>query len=367
MTSLIGVAEYVVPFLIILTVLVFVHELGHYLVARYNKVTIEVFSIGFGPELFGWYDKAGTRWKFSLIPLGGYVRMYGDSDASSRPDSVALSKMTDVERANSLHSKSVGQRMAVSVAGPLANFFLAIFILTGLFIWKGEPFLPATIGTVVSGKIADKAGLKEGDKILSINNTLVKDFHELRNLIVGNHGKEIDVRFLRNDVEDHTRMKLVEVDAQGIEKPVSIIGITQPLPDYHRLSSIQALTHAIEKTWVTSVDTLAGIGQMIMGKRSAEELGGILSIGDMAGKSAKGGAAALLFFMAFLSINLGLINLLPIPVLDGGHILFYSIEAIRGKPVPEKIQEYAYLLGLLVVLGIMLMSTWNDVVRLILK
>lgn len=367
MASIIGIAEYVIPFLIILTILVFVHELGHYLVARYNKVTIEVFSIGFGPELFGWYDKAGTRWKFSMIPLGGYVKMYGDADASSRPDTKSLKKMTKEQKANSLQSKRVGQRMAVSAAGPFANFLFAIVVLAGLFAIKGEPFMPATVGGVGPGKIAEKAGLKMGDKIISLNGVPAKDFHDLRNLIIGNKGKDIDIRYLRESEEQTVHVKMVEVDALGLEKPVGVMGIAPPLPEYRKISPLQAVTHAIEKTWITCVDTLIGIGQMIAGQRSSDDLGGILSIGDMAGKSAKGGIAALFFFMAFLSINLGLINLLPVPVLDGGHLLFYGIEGVLGKPVPEKIQEYAFMVGLAVVLSVMLLSTWNDVVRFVLK
>lgn len=367
MASLISFAEYAIPFLVVLTILVFVHELGHYLVARYNKVKIEVFSIGFGPELFGWYDGAGTRWKFSMIPLGGYVRMYGDADASSRPDTESLKEMSAEDKSQTLHSKRVGQRMAVSVAGPFANFLFAIVVLTGLFVIKGEPVIPATVGAVVPGKIAEKAGLKEGDKIISLNGVPVKDFHELRTAIVNHKGQDVDIRFLRDNAEEIVHVKMVEMDTTGQEKPVGVLGIVPHFPEYIKVNPLQAVVHAVEKTWITCVDALTGIGQMIIGKRSSEELGGILSIGDMAGKSAKGGVAALFFFMAFLSINLGLINLLPIPVLDGGHLLFYGIEAIWGKPVPEKVQEYAFIVGLVIVLGVMLISTWNDVVRLILR
>jgi regulator of sigma E protease len=367
MTSLLSFAQHVIPFLIVLTILVFVHELGHYLIARYNKVKIEVFSIGFGPELFGWNDSAGTRWKISAIPLGGYVRFFGDADASSRPDANSLDKMNSEEKSMSLHSKRVGQRMAVAVAGPMANFLFAIAIFSGLFVIKGEPILPAVIGEVVPGKIAEKSGLKAGDKLISLNGIVAKDFYDLRDLIINNKGKDVDVRFTRDGAEQTIQIKMVETDAAGNQKPIGVIGIKPSLPEYHKVNPLTAVTHAVEKTWTTCVEALTGIGQMLVGKRSSEELGGLLSIGDMAGKSAKGGIAALLVFMAFLSINLGLINLLPIPVLDGGHLLFYGIEAIRGKPVPEKIQEYAFMTGLAIVVSVMLMSTWNDVVRLILK
>lgn len=367
MTSLTGAAEHIIPFLIVLTLLVFVHELGHYLVARYNKVKIEVFSIGFGPELFGWYDSAGTRWKFSMIPLGGYVRMFGDADASSRPDTEALKEMDAENKAFSLHGKSVGQRMAVSAAGPLANFFFAIVIFAGLFAVKGEPITPTTIGAVAPGKLAEKVGLKVGDKIINFNDGTPKDFFDLRSLIIASKGKEVDVRFDREGVEQTIHIKMVDVDDKGVEKPISAIGIGPALPEWHKINPAQAAVLSVQKTWNICADALTGIGQMIVGQRSSDELGGILSIGHMAGESAKGGIAALLVFMAFLSINLGLINLFPIPVLDGGHLFFYAIEGIRGKPVPEKIQEYAFMAGLAFVGSIMLLSTWNDIVRLFLK
>lgn len=367
MTSLLNFAEYAIPFIIVLSVLVFVHELGHFLVGRYNKVKIEVFSIGFGPEFFGWNDKFGTRWKFSMIPLGGYVRFFGDADASSRPDTESVEKMTAEEKSQTLQSKPVRQRLAISAAGPLANFLFAIVIFTGLYIVKGEPVVPATVGNVSPGKIAEKAGLKAGDQILSMNGVTPKDFYELRDLIIDNKGKEVDVRFRRGTDEQTVHLKMVETDAQGQEKPVGLLGIAPSLPIYNKVNPLQAVSRAVENTWMICANALTGIGQMITGKRSADELGGILSIADLAGKSSKGGIATFLFFMAFLSINLGLINLFPIPVLDGGHILLDSIEGIRGKPVSEKGKNYAFMGGLFIVASFMLMSTWNDIVRLILK
>jgi len=367
MASMINFGEHLLPFLLVLTALVFVHELGHYLVARYNKVKIEVFSIGFGPELFGWNDRAGTRWKFSVIPLGGYVRMLGDADASSRPDAKSMKKMTAKEKAQTLHSKKVSQRMAVSAAGPIANFLFAIVVFSVLFLMKGEPIITTTVGGLTPGKLAEKSGLIEGDKILSLNGVGVDTFNDMRNLIIDNKGKEINVRFMRGNEVKSLTIKMVETDNMGNERPVGVLGIIPSLPEYHKVNPYEAITHAIKRTWIISADTLVGIGQIIVGRGSSDELGGILSIGDMAGKSAKGGLAALFAFMAILSINLGLINLLPIPVLDGGHIFFYAIEGIRGKPVPEKIQEYAFMIGLAIVVSIMLISTWNDIVRLILK
>lgn len=366
MTTLLNFAEYAIPFLIVLSVLIFFHELGHFLVARYNKVKIEVFSIGFGSELFGWTDKLGTRWKVSIIPLGGYVKFAGDADASSRPDTEALKTMSAEEKAQTLQGKSVGQRLAISAAGPFANFLFAIVVLTGIYSIKGEPVIPAVVGEVVPGKIAEKAGLKSGDKIISLNNVPPKDFLHLRTLLHENKGKDVELRFVRDQKEETAHLKMVEM-VSGQEKPVGIMGVKPPSPEFHPINPLYAVVQATTDTWNIAANTLVGIGQMIVGQRSADELGGILSIADMSGKSAKGGVVSLLLFMCMLSISLGLLNLFPIPVLDGGHILFYFIEAIRGKPVSEKAQEYAFMVGLAIILGVMVMSTWNDIVRLIIK
>lgn len=364
MSSLAFTLDYILPFLIVLTVLVFIHELGHYLVARYNGVKVEVFSIGFGPKLFGWTDGAGTQWKVSAIPLGGYVRMLGDADASSRPDTEALQQMADEERNKSLHSKTIGQRMAVSAAGPIANFLLAIVLMSGVFIFKGEPFLPAVVGSTLPGKLAEKIGLKPEDRISSINGKEVKDFVELRNIIQTSGGKDVTLSVVRKGETLSLSTKMEEVDEKtGEKKPVNQLGMRPGTPDYKQHSLLSAIGNSFAFTFNMCVDTVHNLGQMIMGKRSSDELGGILAIGDMAGQSAKGGVVALLWFMALLSVNLGLINLFPVPVLDGGHLVFYAIEGIRGKPVSEKAQEYAFLVGLVIVLSVMAMSTWNDLIR----
>jgi len=356
--------DYIIPFVVVLTVLVFIHELGHYWVARYNGVKVEVFSIGFGPELFGWTDRAETRWKISLIPLGGYVRMYGDQDEASRPDTKALKKMSEELRSQSLHHKPVGQRIAVSAAGPFANFAFAIITMAVLFAVKGQPILPAKIGDLVPGKAAALAGLKVGDEIVKVNEQPIKDFTHLRDIVRKNAGHPLDIQVLRDQEELMIKIIPESVDeTTGEKKPVGQLGIRPASPEFIRRGPVESLYQAVKVTIDISTDTLIGVGQMIIRTRSSDELGGILSIGDMAGQSAKSGLVGLLWFMALLSINLGLINLFPIPMLDGGHLLFYGIEAIRGKPVGEKAQEYAFRLGFLVVIGLMLMSTWNDLSR----
>ena len=359
-------ADYMIPFLIVLTILVFVHELGHFLVARWNGVKVDVFSIGFGPELFGWTDRLQTRWKFSLIPLGGYIKMLGDADASSRPDEKAIAKMDNIEKSQTLQSKTPLQRIAISFAGPLANFIFAIVVMTFIFLIKGQPHLPATIGDVKADMLAAKSGLLAGDKIIKFNAAPVQDFNHLRTLITANVGQDISLEINRPQQEAPLNIKiaLYTVDPTTHNRvPISKLGIHPGEPEYIKHGPLQAVGQAVIMTFSFCYETCLNLVQMIAGKRSGEDFGGILAIGDMAGQSAKGGVFAVLWFMALLSVNLGFINLLPIPVLDGGHIMLYTIEAIRGKAVNEKIQEYIFLAGFIVVIGTMIMTTWNDLSR----
>jgi regulator of sigma E protease len=360
--------EYLIPFLVVLTVLVFVHELGHYLVARYNGVRIEVFSIGFGPELFGWTDRVQTRWKFSVIPLGGYVRMYGDADASSRPDHEALKKAPDELRQQSLHSKTPWQRIAISAAGPLANFLFSFIVLSLLFIIKGQPIYPAKVGSVVPGLVAEKAGLQINDKILEVNHESIRDFTHLRDIIRSHGGKELVFQVERQQEVDQkksatTQIMTITLTPEMQDGTVKPLGIRPGMPDFVQQSPLAAFSESIVFIYHVCSSLTQAVGQLVVGKGSTDDFGGILSIGSMAGNSAKGGISALFLFMALLSVNLGMINLFPVPMLDGGHILFYVIEIVRGKPVGEKSQEYAFIIGFVLVMGLMLFSTWNDLVR----
>ena len=359
--TLLSMVQNLWPFLVLLTILVFIHELGHYLVARWNGVKIEVFSIGFGPELFGWTDKADTRWKFSLIPLGGYVKMYGDADAASKPDADAAQEMTAEEKALTLQGKRVGQRIAVVAAGPAANYLLAIVILAGLYMFKGVPVIEPIVGTVIEQSVANDLGLKANDKIVSINGKSVESFDDLRFALPSLAGKSIDMGISRDGKDIRLDGKM---ERDGVA--TKSLGITPFLPDkplYKDVGIFESAWLAVEYCWDMSVMTLKSLGQMIMGNRSSGELGGILSIGDMAKKSASQGWISFILLTALLSINLGLINLLPIPVLDGGHIVFYSIEGLIGRPVSEKAQEIAYTAGLIIVLTLMAVATWNDLSR----
>lgn len=357
--------SYIIPFLVVLTIVVFIHELGHFAVARHNDVKVDVFSIGIGPELFGWNDSKGTRWKVSLLPLGGYIKMLGDADASSRPDGEIIETLSEEDKKRTLQSKTVGQRIAIVSAGPIANYLLTIVLMTGLFMYSGEPIHTNTIGKVADNSVASRAGLQAGDKITKINETTINKFIDMVKAIKPLEGQEIHITVERNGTSLVLNGEMMKIDEKTHEKkPVAQLGIAPDGFTYEKHGPVDAITTTLNVVWHRSVDTLSSLGQMIIGKRSADELGGILSIGKMAGDSVKSSYVDLIWFIAVLSLSLGLFNLLPIPVLDGGHILFYTIEGIRGKPVSEKVQEYAFLAGLVVVLSLMLFSTWNDLSRL---
>jgi len=360
-----GVWNYGVMFLVVLTVLVFVHELGHYLAARRNGVRVDVFSIGFGPELWGFTDARGTRWKFSLVPLGGYVRMFGDADAASRPGDVR--EMTPEERAVSFHHKRVGQRAVVVAAGPLANFAFAIVALALLFTLYGQPFTPPVIQTVNADGAAAEAGMEGGDRIVEINGSRIERFEQILQTVVLSPGVPLEMVVDRNGERiplTVTPRAVQRTDRFGNVQTIGQLGVFRGADEYKRRDPVSALWEAGKETVNLTVGTIAAVGQMIDGTRGTEELGGPLRIAQMSGQVAQIGFVPMVWFTAILSINLGLINLFPIPMLDGGHLLFYAIEAARGRPLGERAQEYGFRLGLALVLTLMVFATWNDLVHL---
>jgi regulator of sigma E protease len=357
--------EHAVSFLLVLTVLVFVHELGHYLVARWNGVRVEIFSIGFGPELFGWNDRVGTRWKFSAVPLGGYVKMYGDADAASMPGE-HLAAMTAAEQAVSFHHKRLGQRAAVVAAGPIANFVLAIAIMTVLIAVQGQPFVPPLVGAVRAGSAAEAAGIQPGDLIVSIDGNPIDRFDTIRRAVEFNGGTSLAVVIRRSDREITLQVApriTTDTDRLGFTHRGGQLGIEAKGIEFIPRNPIAAIWYATAEAGNATVDILRTVWQMIVGVRSSGGLSGPIGIFQISGAVADQGLIPLISLAAMLSLNLGLINLFPIPVLDGGHLLFYAAEAIRGKPLSQRAQEYGFRLGLALVLMLMVFATWNDVMR----
>jgi regulator of sigma E protease len=354
-------------FLVVLTVLVFVHELGHYLIARRNKVRIEVFSIGFGPELFGWYDRAGTRWKFSAVPLGGYVRMFGEADPSSAFAAVRPEAMSEAERAASFHFKRLGQRAAIVIGGPAANFVFAIVVLAVLFMTWGQPFTPAEVGQVQPNSAAERGGIRVGDVIVAIDGRPIERFEDVQQLVrmSPNRQMAITVKRAGREVTLDVTPSLTELtDRFGNRHRIGLLGIGHSGIDYVRRDPLSAIGRSIGETWNLSAATIEAMWQIVIGARASDELGGPLRIAQMSGEVAQSGIVPLLWFMAVLSVNLGLINLFPVPVLDGGHLLFYAAEAVRGKPLGPRAQEYGFRIGLALVLTLMVFATWNDLVHI---
>lgn len=346
---------YILPFMFVLTTIVFFHELGHYLVARYHGVRIEAFSIGFGPEVFGWTDSHGTRWKFCALPLGGYVKMFSDANAASVPDTAAISQMSEEDKKGSLAHKSVGARMQVSAAGPLANFLFSLIVLAASYSIFGQqvPASTAKIGMVLHGGPADAAGLQVGDVVVGINGRPVVNFMDLITQLNDSQG-EMSLAYERAGARHDVQ---INPERQGAR---ALIGVG-PGADKMQRGFFESWVYAAQDTYHLAIMTAKGIGQMLLGQRSAEGLSGPIGIAKMTGEVAAGGMEALIWFMAFLSINLGVLNLFPIPVLDGGHLMFYLIEAITGRPVSEKAQEYAFRLGFLLFMGVFAFTTFKDV------
>lgn len=358
--------EYFVPFIILISVIVFVHEWGHFWVARRNKVKVEHFAIGFGPELLGFSDRHGTRWAFHLIPLGGYVKMLGDADATSATaDNQAIATLSEAERQQTLHAKTPWQRIQVAAGGPLANFVFAIIAMIGLFVVLGHPILPPVVGTIDSFGVAAKHGLKINDRISKINNEQIRCFEDILPFIRSGKHDVLSMEILRQDKHINLQIPLTIKDKKtGAVQRIKILGIKpNPSQEYERLPLGEAIQTAFSTFWNMCETIVIGLVELLTGQRKSDELGGIFSIGDMASQSVKLGFAGMLWFIIVMSINLGLINLFPIPVLDGGQILMSAIEWIIGKPIPEKVQQYIFGSGFVVVICLMLYATWNDLMR----
>tara|TARA_B100000927_G_C16426426_1_gene453666 strand:- start:24 stop:1073 length:1050 start_codon:yes stop_codon:yes gene_type:complete len=336
------------PFILILTILVFVHELGHYLVARRNGVKVEVFSVGFGKEIFGYTDKSGTRWKFSLIPLGGYVKMHGDLDeASSKKD-----KSEKINAKESFHEKSIAQRSMILFAGPAANFLFSFLLLVFINSYFGISIDKPVISMVENNKSAFKAGLKEGDIILEIDGNEIEKFSELRKFIQKKNNDYINVLYSRNGNIDEIKI-LVEENKIGIRGTI----------ETRKLNFLQSCYESLTQIIYFTKATLVGVYEIFSGTRGTDELGGPIRIAELSGDFWSKGLHSTLWFMMIISLNLGLINLFPIPMLDGGHLLLNFVEFLNGKPLKQKYLEAAHTFGFIILISLMVFATYNDISR----
>ncbi len=352
----------VLAFLLVLGPLVFVHEMGHYLVGRWFGVKADSFSIGFGREIAGWTDSRGTRWKLGMLPLGGYVQFAGDMDPASRADPEWQSLPAE-ERNRTFQSKSLLQRALIVFAGPAINFLLAILILAGFAFAYGKSVTPTVIAGLVPSSAAAGAGLLPGDKITSIDGEPVEWFDEVGRKIAHRPGERITVRAERDGTARDFSFDIgveIQKDRFGNEYRIGRLGIMSAKPIVRDVSLIEAPVVAVQRTGDIVRLMVATLGQVITGRRSVSELGGPLKIAQVSGEQLAAGPDDFIFFIALISINLGFINLLPIPMLDGGHLLFYAIEAIRRKPVNPKVMEWAFRSGLAAVLALMVFVTVND-------
>ncbi|MSP30659.1 MAG: RIP metalloprotease RseP [Acetobacteraceae bacterium] len=345
-------------FIIVISILVFIHELGHYVAARWAGVHAEVFSIGFGKALWQRTDKRGTVWKIGWLPLGGYVKMHGQE----RPEDVPEAERANWRIEHTFHHKSLGRRAVVVAAGPIANFLLAIVLFAGLFLVSGRPSVEPVVGGLAAGGPAERAGMMVGDRILAIDGISVDSFGDIKRRISPRAGQETDILLSREGREQMIKANL-GVQGDG-PKAVGLLGISGSKTVFVSLSPWEALIGGVAQSWQVGDETLGALWQMISGQRGAADLGGPLRIAQLSGEMAQHGPANLISFIAVISVNLGLINLFPIPVLDGGHLLFFLAEAIRGRPLPPLAVEYCFRAGLAVLAGLFVFATWNDVTHL---
>jgi regulator of sigma E protease len=364
-------AGYLLPFLFVLSLVVFFHELGHFLVARWCGVRVLVFSIGFGPEIIGFNDRHGTRWKISAIPLGGFVKFLGDENAASVPDGEALARMDVSERAQSFMFQPVAKRAAVVVAGPLANFALAVVIFAAVFMLYGKQTMSARVDAVQPDSAAAAAGFKPGDLVVAINGHHIEGFSDMQRIVSDSAGETLDITVKRDGaIVDLKATPTLEEkkDSFGNVRRIGILGIQRsPAPEdlkFHPVSPPQAVWMSLQETWSVISRTLSYIGGVVTGREAASQLGGPIRIAQMSGQVASFGFVPLLQLAAVLSVSIGLLNLFPIPLLDGGHLLFYSIEAVRGRPLSERAQEVGFRIGLAIVFMLMIFATFNDIIHL---
>jgi len=365
-----GVLSYVIPFLFVLSLVVFFHELGHFLVARWCGVQILVFSIGFGPEIVGFNDRYGTRWKISAIPLGGFVKFFGDENVASVPGQSPGDLDAD-QRARTFMFQPVLKRIAIVVAGPAANFVLAVIIFACVFALYGKQTMSARVDTVQAGSAAATAGFQPGDLVVAIDGHAVDSFGDMQRIVSTSAGETLNVTVEHDGVQRVLKATpaLKEVkDNFGNVQRIGILGITRSMAaedlKLHPVAPPEAVWMSLQETWSVIDRTLNYIVGVVSGREAASQLGGPIRIAQMSGQVASFGFIPLIQLAAVLSVSIGLLNLFPIPLLDGGHLLFYVIEGVRGRPLSERAQEVGFRIGLAIVLMLMIFATFNDIVHL---
>lgn len=362
------VALYVVPALIVLTAVVFVHEMGHFLVARLCGIRVAAFSIGFGRELAGFTDRHGTRWKLSLIPLGGYVRFEGDENAASMPDAEELAATPPEQREGLFHFAPLWRRFAVVAAGPLANFVLAVLVFAAVFTLVGRPNVLPVADTVMEDSAAERAGFQPGDRILSVDGETISSFADLQSIIMLSADETLSI-VVERDAEEVTLTATPERQEQpdrlGGTHRIGVLGITSGEFSFERDDPATAVSQGVRETWHIIDRTLTYIGRLLSGKESADQLSGPIRIGQLSGAVASsGGIPGLVYLTAVLSVSIGLFNLFPVPMLDGGHLLFYTIEALRGRPLSPRLQDLGFRIGFALVIMLFIFVTFNDIANL---
>jgi regulator of sigma E protease len=365
-----GVLGYVIPFLFVLSLVVFFHELGHFLVARWCGVQILVFSIGFGPEIVGFNDRYGTRWKISAIPLGGFVKFFGDENVASVPGQ-SPGDLDPDQRARTFMFQPVLKRIAIVVAGPAANFVLAVIIFACVFALYGKQTMSARVDTVQASSAAAAAGFQPGDLVVAIDGHAVDSFSDMQRIVSTSAGETLNVTVDHDGVQRVLKATpaLKEVkDNFGNVQRIGILGITRSMAaedlKLHPVAPPEAVWMSLQETWSVIDRTLNYIVGVLSGREAASQLGGPIRIAQMSGQVASFGFIPLIQLAAVLSVSIGLLNLFPIPLLDGGHLLFYVIEGVRGRPLSERAQEVGFRIGLAIVLMLMIFATFNDIVHL---
>jgi len=366
-----GFTGWILPFLFVLTIVVFFHELGHFAVARLCGVRVMVFSVGFGPEIVGFNDRHGTRWKISAVPLGGYVKFFGDEDVTSTTsDAAAASTMSAAERRESFHHQSLGKRAAIVAAGPIANFILAVFIFAAIFVLHGKPSTSARVDGVRPDSAAAAAGFQPGDIVVAIDGRTISSFSDMQRVVSTSADQQLTVTVDRGgakvDLKATPTLREMKDNFGNVHR-IGVLGIersqTANEPGMQTLPVGQALVAGVEETWFVIERTLAYLGKVVVGREKADQLGGPGRIAQISGQMAAVGFVALVNLVAVLSVSIGLLNLFPVPLLDGGHLLFYGIEAVRGRPLSERAQEMGFRIGLALVVMLMIFATFNDIIH----